>query len=56
MKEGIDTSCRKCGAAPPVTPKKVIGLPFTLTGYRCKQCDHVNDLRNRKPRKERRKL
>ena len=54
---GIDTSCKKCRAsAPPleipVSPSQgVIGMiPMTMTGYRCPNCGHYNDLKKRQKR------
>ena len=49
----IDTDCRKCGAP----MRQVAAVPrsdpfwkavFTVTGYRCDQCGHWNDLKRRK--------
>ena len=57
-----NTDCRKCKSAMPPTasPAKDRLFPFdrlkmTITGYRCPNCDHWNNLKTRKPRKPERK-
>jgi hypothetical protein len=51
-----DTSCRKCKAPMPlilpVTNGVFVGRQFTVTGYRCKNCGHWNDLKRRKDKPE----
>lgn len=51
-----DTSCRKCKAPMtlflPLECGVFAGKQFTVTGYRCEQCGHWNDLRRRKPNRE----
>jgi uncharacterized Zn finger protein len=47
-----DTSCRKCGSLQEPVPPTWRGIKFALTGYRCDKCGHVNNLKTRKPRKE----
>lgn len=49
-----DTDCRKCGAPMPANTGAAVwmGRPVVMnvTAYRCKSCDHWNDLKRRKPR------
>jgi ribosomal protein L40E len=52
-----DTDCRKCGAAmrdlqPARGAAPINRVAFIVTAYRCKNCDHWNDLKKRKKNKK----
>ncbi len=50
----MNTDCKKCGAPMPDPPAMRAGFlaTFVTTAYRCRHCDHVNDLTRRKGWKE----
>lgn len=51
----FDSSCKKCRTAMKEGPRLIgafANLPYTITGYRCDECGHWNDLKKRKGYKQ----